>query len=131
MIVTVLHPQNVSLDELKAQVESGADIETVLDRYNSDTLTNILAEVGKFPKGDNTVVDAIKWKPGLSSNVDTKEGVAFAYVYEVLKPEVKNLDEARGLVTADYQNYLEKQWIGELKTKYPVVVSEEVLVTLK
>jgi peptidyl-prolyl cis-trans isomerase SurA len=131
MVVTVLHPQGVNMDQLRALVESGADVETVLSKFNSDTLTNILAEVGKFPKGDNTVIDAIKWKTGLSTNVDTKDGVAFAYVYELVKPEPKTLDEARGLVTADYQNYLEKQWIEELKAKYPVVVNEEVLSTLK
>jgi peptidyl-prolyl cis-trans isomerase SurA len=45
----------------------------------------------------------------------------------MLQPEPKTLDEARGLVTADYQTYLEKEWIKELKEKYPVAVNEDVL----
>lgn len=131
MVVTVVHPRNVNLEQLRNLVESGADAETILAKYNSDTLTNVLIETGKFPAGDNQVIDMIKWKTGLSSNVDTKEGIAFAMVYELVRPEPKTLDEARGLVTADYQNYLEKQWIEELKAKYPVAISEEVLSTLK
>lgn len=131
LIVTVIRPQVTDVDEVRKAIGSGMDIDSVLALYNSDTLTTILAEKGNFIKGDNKVTDNIKWKAGLSQNIDTPEGIAFAYVYEVLKPEPKSLDEARGLVTADYQNFLEKQWIDELRVKYPVVVNEEVLVTLK
>lgn len=42
----------------------------------------------------------------------------------------KRLDEARGYVIADYQTELEKQWITELRTKYPVKVNEPVLRSL-
>jgi hypothetical protein len=34
------------------------------------------------------------------------------------------------LITSDYQNYLEKEWINGLKAKYPVVVNEETVKTL-
>ncbi|MDD4150780.1 MAG: peptidylprolyl isomerase, partial [Bacteroidales bacterium] len=33
---------------------------------------------------------------------------------KVVAPQVKTLSEARGVITADYQNLLEKQWITEL-----------------
>jgi len=46
-------------------------------------------------------------------------------------PEPKTLDEARGLITSDYQNYLEQEWIKELKQKHVVVVNDEVLSTIK
>ena len=42
----------------------------------------------------------------------------------------KQLDEAKGLITADFQNYLEKSWIDELRKKYPAKVNEAVLKTL-
>ena len=49
----------------------------------------------------------------------------------MLKPEVKQLNEAKGLVTADYQNYLEKEWIASLRARYPVQVNKEVLAKIK
>ncbi len=52
-------------------------------------------------------------------------------VYKVLKATPKTLDEARGLITAEYQNYLEDQWISELKEKYTVTVNQEVLGNIK
>ena len=42
----------------------------------------------------------------------------------------KELDEAKGIITADYQNYLEKEWISKLKGKYEVVVNDEILTKL-
>jgi peptidyl-prolyl cis-trans isomerase SurA len=42
----------------------------------------------------------------------------------------KTLDEARGLVTTDYQAWLEKEWIESLKKKYPVTVREDVFSTI-
>lgn len=35
----------------------------------------------------------------------------------------KQLDEAKGLITSDYQNYLEKEWVKELRAKFPVKVN--------
>jgi len=43
------------------------------------------------------------------------------------KTDVKPFDEIRGLVTADYQNYLEERWIDALKNNYKVTVNQELL----
>jgi peptidyl-prolyl cis-trans isomerase SurA len=39
--------------------------------------------------------------------------------------------DVRGLVTADYQEFLEKEWIATLRTKYPVKVNQKVLSTVR
>ena len=53
--------------------------------------------------------------------------VVFVKVNKVIPSQQKELNEARGLVTADYQSFLEKEWIEQLKKKYPVTINEEVL----
>jgi len=45
--------------------------------------------------------------------------------------EQRSFADARGLVINDYQNFLEKKWIGELKKKYPVKVNEKVFLAIK
>jgi peptidyl-prolyl cis-trans isomerase SurA len=130
-VVTVLNPANINSDALKEMFVQGKPVEEILPAFNSDTLTNILIETNKFSEGDSPVVDKIKWKTGLSQGVDTPEGPAFVFVYEILKPEPKSLEEARGLVTADYQSYLEEEWIKELRGKYTIIIDEGVLSTLK
>lgn len=130
-VVTILDPSQVRTEELQNMFVSGKSTEEILSAFNTDTTMNILIETNKFSEGDSPVVDKIKWKAGASPLVDTPEGPAFVFGYEILKPEPKTLDESRGLATADYQSWLEEQWIKELRAKYPVTINEEVLSTLK
>jgi len=60
-----------------------------------------------------------------------KDKTAVVCINGILKPQTKLLKEARGLVTADYQNELEKAWIQQLRLKYPVVIDENVFATIK
>ena len=58
--------------------------------------------------------------------------VTFAYVIKVYNQRSpRNFAEARGMVTNDYQIFLEDKWIDELKKKYPVKINESVVRTLK
>ncbi len=130
-VVTVLNPGNVNTDEIRDMFSHGKTAEEVVSVVNTDTTLNILVETAKFSAGDSPVVDKVKWKTGLSPMVDSPSGPSFVFGYEILEPEPKALQEAKGLVTADYQTYLEEKWISELRTKYSIVVNEEVLKTLK
>src|SRR5690606_12129765 len=41
-------------------------------------------------------------------------------------PSPKSLDDARGYVVAEYQDYLEKEWDADLRNKYPVKLDDKV-----
>ena len=101
----------------------------ILNKYNNDSVINISIETDIFSKADNYFIDNINWEEGISDNFesDIDNSVIFVYVYQLIKPEPKSLDEAKGLITADYQTYLEKEWIKSLKEKYPVIINEKVL----
>ncbi len=105
-----------------------------------DTLDNVMIEKGVYAKGINSFIDKIEWKEGqslaapLTDFNDLYDGrshnentIIFAVVYKIREPEHKTLDEARGIITSDYQNYLEEEWIISLKEKYPITINEEVL----
>ena len=56
---------------------------------------------------------------------------SFAYILHVYdKPAPRNFAEARGLVVNDYQKELEKNWVAELKNKYPVKINQSVVAQL-
>jgi peptidyl-prolyl cis-trans isomerase SurA len=71
----------------------------------------------------------VKKEEGLykATESDVEDLIVFVKIKEILPPEQKTFEQARGLVTADYQDYLEKEWIKQLKEKYPVTINEKVL----
>ena len=42
----------------------------------------------------------------------------------------KEMSDVRSLVTSDYQELLERNWVAELRKKYPVEVYDEVVKTV-
>lgn len=95
------------------------------------TMRCLRIEDGAFEKGDNELIDKQEWKRGISADIDAKGKVVFVVKRKVLKPAPKTLAEARGLVIADYQDYLEKEWVKSLRAKYPVVIRKEVFLKVK
>lgn len=87
----------------------------------------VMVDYKLFSKGDNKIIDSITWKPGLTSPIRSDEKILLVQVWEVRKPEVKSIDEVRGIITADYQNYLEEKWIADLKNKYNIVINQDLL----
>ncbi len=117
--------------KVKNFIKSNLKEDDILKEMNSDTLKVLTIESGRFSKKDNQYVDTVAWVPGVSNDIKIANGVVFVNIKRIVKPEPKTLNEARGLITADYQNYLEKDWIHSLRAKYPVVVNREVLAKIK
>ena len=86
---------------------------------------------GIYEPGKNAEVDKLKWKKGFIGELTQKNDMSyFTKLESVVSPTVKSLDEARGYVVADYQDYLEKELIKKLKEKFEVKVNEDVLSSL-
>ncbi len=105
--------------------------DSILAIINTTSQLNLSIKEGKYSKGDNQFVDSIKWQKGLSPNVVSGKSFVFVDVKEKLAATGKTLEEAKGLVTADYQAALEKEWIATLRAKFPFTVDRNVLATIK
>jgi peptidyl-prolyl cis-trans isomerase SurA len=129
-IVTAANEEGAK--EVMKMAKKGKTVDEMWEAFKNDTIFNVKVVDKKYPKGESNIIDNIEWKAGISKIVQDKDGrFGFAIVKGLVAPEPKSISEARGLITADYQNYLEKEWIQELKTKYTVNVNKEVLSTIK
>ncbi|MBI2269604.1 MAG: peptidylprolyl isomerase [Bacteroidetes bacterium] len=117
-------------NEVKAMLKKNKTQKEILDVVNKKSQLNLQVESKLFLPKENSFVDA-NWNPGISANKKENGKIMFVEVKKLLKPEPKAFNESKGLVTADYQNYLEKEWIESLKKKYPVTVNKEVLSTIQ
>ncbi len=60
----------------------------------------------------------------LKTPIIFKKELNVVLISEIIPAQTKALNEAKGQITADYQDVLEKKWIAELRSKYPVVVNQ-------
>ncbi|MBR5253873.1 MAG: peptidylprolyl isomerase [Bacteroidales bacterium] len=128
---------------LKKAVRKGwtnAEVKEKLSRklkIKEDVDKKIVFKWGKYEKGDNKIVDDLFWSDTTQEKGTVKlyenkgKKIMFLILDSWLDVEPKNLDECRGLVTSDYQSYLEKQWIESLRTKYQYKVYQDVYNTIK
>jgi peptidyl-prolyl cis-trans isomerase SurA len=117
--------------KVKNFIKSGLATQDILKELNTDSLKVLTIESGKFSKKDNKYIDQIDWIPGISSDFPSDSSLVFVDIIKILNAEPKALNESRGLITADYQNFLEKIWIGYLRHKYPVEIHKDILGQIK
>jgi peptidyl-prolyl cis-trans isomerase SurA len=110
-------------------LKKGIAPDSIVRVLNKDSQLNLQTKQGKFAKGDNEIIDTlgVAVVPGITPNIMHNGQVVVVDVKRVIQPEPKTLEEAKGLITSDYQNYLEKGWIAYLRGKYPVTVHQEVV----
>lgn len=105
-----------------AQLQPSEYVSTLRKEFGRDIqIDRVLA-----PKGVSSQVDFLAFDGPEAKPSDTRFHTFWMADMKVLDtPE--ELSDVRGLVIADYQNYLMQQWEDELREKYPVTVNKAVL----
>ena len=119
--------------DVRKLLKDGKSEKDILETVNKASQLNLSVENVTYLKGENKNVDD-NWKTGIIQkdiNDDKEKKIFVIVVNKILPKSPKTLGECRGLVTADYQNYLEKEWLDYLKKKYVVKVNNDVLSTIK
>ena len=117
-------------NKLRKMLESGKSPSEAAAELNQGTQLNLQTEGGLFAREDREVLGKIKWTEGLSVNVPMNGQVIVVDIAELLNKSPKKLSESRGLVTSEYQNFLDKMWVEELRKTHTYIVNTEVLYSI-
>jgi len=107
------------LEKIKAKITKGDSL-TKNDIKQFKSVQNFRG----YEKGESKIIDKVSWAAGLHETEDN----GMYYLVEVsrlLLPGVKTFQEARANVISDYQDKLEKEWVAQLKSKYPVQINKK------
>lgn len=96
----------------------------------NDTITYVKCTRDMWAEGQYDAIDKYGFKVKNAEFTPNEALPRVAAIGKILKAPEEYLDE-RGKVTSDYQDFLEKEWIKQLREKYPVVVDQEVFEELK
>lgn len=112
---------------LKKAPKKGYTPETMILMLNKDSVPAVTYQIIKVEKGVNALIDKAPWVINQNTVYRENNQIKLVSILSLLDPEPKPLQEVKGLVTAEYQNYLEQQWVKELRSKYSWKVNDEVL----
>lgn len=112
-----------SVPQFKNELESKPN-DVVANRYIKRDPLSLNFKEGTFERGENHILDTVKWEVGTHDAGVINGRTYIVKISKIIPPEEKQLSDVKGMVIADYQDYLEKQWLTSLKQKYPVVVNE-------
>jgi peptidyl-prolyl cis-trans isomerase SurA len=99
--------------------------ESLLNKYNSTSGLSLKVEEEYFENDDHEILKLIKWENGIQK-VSHQGRFYLINVLEVIASQPKKLKECKGIVIADYQEVLEKDWVKILKEKYPANINKRV-----
>lgn len=106
--------------------------EALRTTFNPDSVIRIRVEKGIFKPGDNATIDKMVFKTSNASNTSDASLANYpidaVYGKKLKRPD--NYQDVRQQVVEDLQDYLEKEWIADLRRRYQVEVNKEVLKTV-
>lgn len=114
-----------------ALLKKNTDPQVIKDKLNVDNVVNIMANSGKFEEGNSALPKATKFEVGISDIFKEGEYYFVVKVDKVLPAAVKTLDECRGKLVNEYQQYLEQRWVDDLKQEFNVKVNQDVFERVK
>ena len=105
----------------------GADL---MKAVNKSSALDLEIDAGIFTLEQKPYLRSLD-KPGLSPDITFDGRVKIVDLKRIMPPAPKELDEARGAITAAYQDELEQNWVQELRNKFVVKVDRDVLYSIK
>lgn len=136
---TIFRCANLGIAQsVQRDLEMGLTLDSIMRKHNKQNPLNVSNPVtGKFEMGNNIYANLL-FDPAntgkkyvVVEDPKTAGGYVVIQVHSFIPAGKKTLNEARGTVMSDYQNYLEKQWIESLMQKYPVKVNQEAFEVIK
>ncbi len=96
-----------------------------------DGIVNVMSKVGVFEEGNEVLPKNLKFETGISEIIKDGEYYFVTKVNITLPAGPKTLEECKGKVINDYQQYLEENWVKDLKNEFKVEVNQAVFEKVK
>ncbi len=103
----------------------------VLQIINDTSELNLSVKTNLYEKENTAFLKNTTLKKGVNLPYQHGLKIYVVKVDEIIPPSAKLLNETKGLVITDYQNYLEQTWLEELSKKYSFKVIEENIYNLQ
>ncbi|MBQ6653163.1 MAG: peptidylprolyl isomerase [Prevotella sp.] len=103
--------------------------EVLRQTFNNDSTLRIRVKIGIFKAGDDGLVDSLQFKKA-DAKVKAVKDFPYDGTYGKMLKAPQSYTDVKNAVISNYQEELEKQWVADLRKRYPVVVNKDVVNTV-
>lgn len=117
----------------KAQkfLAKGKSLDYIKEQLNKDGKVNVMSKSGLYEEDYDVLSNFQNLSKGVT-NIIAKDQYFFVVNVTDTKPAgVKELSECKGKVISDYQQFLENNWVDELKSEFTIKINTEVFSKVK
>jgi peptidyl-prolyl cis-trans isomerase SurA len=102
----------------------------LLKKFNKNSDSLLVIREGRFESGEDKNIDKIRWTTG-QQPVKIDNYPSIIDVKKIYEPVPLPFEEVQGEMMNAYQEYLENEWVRQLKEKYTVKIDNLVLNEIK
>lgn len=117
--------------KVRKLLKKGKNQDEIREALNEKSALKVRVSSGLKEKKQEPLLEKVAWEPGVSEPINDNGQLKVVHIKEIREPEPKDFEEARGLITAAYQNHLEEEWIESLRSRHEVAVNRDVLYSIE
>lgn len=103
----------------------------IKQNLNTEKDVEVLEKEGVFEEGNEVLPKNVTFKTGVTDVVKEGDYYFVTRVNKVLPAAEKTLEECKGKVVNDYQQYLEENWVSDLKKEFTISVNKDTFEKVK
>ncbi len=119
------------IKKTRKYLKKGKDATYIKEKLNTADKVDVIEKMGVFETDSDALPKQNKYKEGVSGIIKNGDYYYVVKTNKVLPAGAKTLEECKGRVVNDYQQYLESTWVDSLKSEFTVKVNKEVFEKVK
>lgn len=119
------------IKKAKSYLKKGKTLDYIKEKLNIDDNVNIIEKSGVFEEDFDVLPELNVENKGVTQIVSKGNYYFVANVKDIKEAEPKKIEECKGKLVSDYQQYLENNWVSELKKEFSVNINQEVFNKVK
>jgi len=119
------------ISKAQKMLKDNKSVEFIKEKLNTAASVDIMQNQGLYEMQNSIVPKNVKFQVGVSDITKQGDYYFVSRVNKLLPEGTKKLEECKGKLINDYQQYLEENWVTSLKNEFKVQVNQDVFVKAK
>jgi peptidyl-prolyl cis-trans isomerase SurA len=119
------------IKKAQALLKKQGTIQSIKDKLNTKDVVEVMVNSGVYEEGSDALPKNTQFKVGVSDIYKDGDYYFVTKVQKLIPDGLKTFDECKGKVINDYQQYLEQNWVNDLKQEFTIKVNQDVFQKVK